>query len=391
MVAPVTGPFSTIDYRLFAPPNEATKMWARYRTWYRQKKPFDLSLEYDKLEAWVDAKIGNAGPHLGADSFALTLRNNISSALVNEAKSKAWSQFVGGIGKSAQLGTSLAEGRQAMGMMLSRVTQLANFAKHLNRFEFEKARHDLNLPKKKSTDVWSRDRTVANNFLEVHFGWSPLISDIYDTMAVLTSPVKPHPVKGQGHSAYTTENLNWPPEPNSWSIGSQYRWRAMVQYHALLEVTNPNLALANRLGLINPASIAWELVPYSFVVDWFSNIGQTLSCMTDLMGYSTSEATTTLYTTVALKTTRASTNPTTQTGDAYSVQRTFGLSQPMPYLKPFKGFSLVRGITAMSLLIQKLPKRPADMATPSLRARRVYKWTDYAALVDQVPFVRKKP
>jgi hypothetical protein len=99
---------------------------------------------------------------------------------------------------------------------------------------------------------------------------------------------------------------------------------------------------------------------------------------------------TTQYLTVDYKNVFASVPPTTQTGEAYYIGRTAGLDRPTPYVKPFKGFSLVRGITAMALLVQKLPKRPADMATPSLKKRRIYRWTDYAAETQQVPFVRKE-
>jgi hypothetical protein len=37
------------------------------------------------------------------------------------------------------------------------------------------------------------------------------------------------------------------------------------------------LSLQRSLGLVNPAEIAWEVVPYSFVVDWFLPIGSYIS------------------------------------------------------------------------------------------------------------------
>jgi hypothetical protein len=33
------------------------------------------------------------------------------------------------------------------------------------------------------------------------------------------------------------------------------------------------LSLQRSLGLVNPLEIAWEVVPYSFVVDWFLPVG----------------------------------------------------------------------------------------------------------------------
>lgn len=388
MVAPVTGPFASTDYIYFPPPYGTMSRWFRQRSWYRQKKPFDLNLAYNKSEGWVQQVQGDV-VRQSASGLVNTLNTAFPASVKAEAVSKSWSRFVDAIGENAQLGASLAEGRQALGMMVSRVTQLARFAKHLNRFEFEKARHDLELPKKKSTDVWSRDRTVANNFLEVHFGWSPLVSDIHDAMSVLTSPVKPAVVKGRGASDYVVTRDNYPPPAGSWSQGSEWKWRAKVQHLAHVEVSNPNIALANRLGFLNPASVAWELVPYSFVVDWFVNVGQVLSCWSDLFGYSVTNPMTTSYLTVDFKTTFAMTPVQAKmTGQAYSIGRVLSLTRPTPYVKPFKGFSVVRGLTAMALLVQKLPKRPADLATPPLRRRPIYRWTDYAAETGQVPYSR---
>lgn len=40
------------------------------------------------------------------------------------------------------------------------------------------------------------------------------------------------------------------------------------------------------LGLTNPASVAWELVPFSFVVDWFAPVGDWLNALDATLGYS---------------------------------------------------------------------------------------------------------
>jgi hypothetical protein len=37
------------------------------------------------------------------------------------------------------------------------------------------------------------------------------------------------------------------------------------------------LLLADQLGLVNPASFIWEAIPFSFLVDWFANVGEFLS------------------------------------------------------------------------------------------------------------------
>ena len=49
---------------------------------------------------------------------------------------------------------------------------------------------------------------------------------------------------------------------------------------------NPALAAAGALGLTNPLQLAWELLPFSFVADWFVPIGAYLSAWDADLGYS---------------------------------------------------------------------------------------------------------
>jgi hypothetical protein len=46
------------------------------------------------------------------------------------------------------------------------------------------------------------------------------------------------------------------------------------------------LYLLSQLGLANPAAVAWELVPFSFVVDWFTDAGTFINSFTDFLGCS---------------------------------------------------------------------------------------------------------
>jgi len=60
------------------------------------------------------------------------------------------------------------------------------------------------------------------------------------------------------------------------------RQQALCQLGAKLQ--GPELAYLNTFGLINPFSIAWELVPWSFAIDWFVPVGATLEAITATVG-----------------------------------------------------------------------------------------------------------
>jgi hypothetical protein len=49
-------------------------------------------------------------------------------------------------------------------------------------------------------------------------------------------------------------------------------------------LSNPSLAQLNGTGLLNPALLYWELMPYSFVVDWFIPVGDVLASLTAGLG-----------------------------------------------------------------------------------------------------------
>lgn len=57
-----------------------------------------------------------------------------------------------------------------------------------------------------------------------------------------------------------------------------------VTRSAGVRVVNPNGWLLERAGLINPVAVAWDLVPWSFVVNMFSNVGGLVNSITDFYG-----------------------------------------------------------------------------------------------------------
>ena len=59
-----------------------------------------------------------------------------------------------------------------------------------------------------------------------------------------------------------------------------------VTISCLIKPENSSRIILGQLGFDNPALIAYELMPYSFVVDWFYNIGDYLQSQTALAGLS---------------------------------------------------------------------------------------------------------
>jgi hypothetical protein len=244
---------------------------------------------------------------------------------------------------------NLAEQNQSLDMIVNRANQIRQFVGYVRKAKFLEAARTLKLsifPK-----GVSKVKSFGNNFLEYHFGWEPLLKDIHAAVDTFLNPHLPgkRPISGRGSAVGDTFV---PPIP-AWSVSGYSTTESVkTRLGAALSVDNPNLHLASQLGLVNPASVAWELVPFSFVVDWFSNVGQVLSSYTDFAGCSLSNQ---YATSLGICQSRRL-YYWGDSADFLHVQATRGLNIPGPSLevRPFVGLSPVRGITAISLLLQQL-------------------------------------
>lgn len=155
------------------------------------------------------------------------------------------------------------------------------------------SRHDKKLGKPSSS------KSLANNWLELQYGWKPLLQDIDGSMRALATYVAKAPdIKVVRASAKTEFESVWPiefrnqaaeagqPVPNPWpklAEGKRY-WlnsaRLMVRYKTDSHLTS----FLSQTGFTSPVNLAWELLPFSFVVDWFLPIGPYLESMSAFEG-----------------------------------------------------------------------------------------------------------
>jgi len=62
---------------------------------------------------------------------------------------------------------------------------------------------------------------------------------------------------------------------------------------AQVVISNPNLWLLNRLGLINPVGVLWDAIPWSFLVGAFVNVNAMINSLTNEVGLNISDRSTT--------------------------------------------------------------------------------------------------
>jgi hypothetical protein len=135
-------------------------------------------------------------------------------------------------------------------------------------------------------------RSIPQSWLEYQYGWNPLMSDIKGSIDSLQKYDKSRDwvvtVKG---SKLEKSSGFWDSHPSNprtdgldYFVGTKSTFAGVF---VRLDVIPDNsfLATVTSLGLTNPALLAWELVPYSFVVDWFLPIGDWLSTLDATLGY----------------------------------------------------------------------------------------------------------
>jgi len=127
---------------------------------------------------------------------------------------------------------------------------------------------------------------ISNKYLEFIYGWKPLMNDVYS----LVQLSKGHQLRGLLLNAQGDSRRDGDVPPIEFFDGSENNTFKMVSGSERATVrTNiwarvdpdwQGLRSLNQLGLLNPLSLAWELTPWSFVVDWLLPIGSVLSALT---------------------------------------------------------------------------------------------------------------
>lgn len=194
--------------------------------------------------------------------------NGYSTAMAR-LESESYARLRGRLYKgSASLGISLAQWDQSADIISKRYSQLSDLANR--RFYFLKAKHRL------LQRLTPRD--LANFHLEVIFGWMPLLQDIHAAAnTVIQQRVPDAFVRGSASATLRDfKDFGWYHE--------HFAVDVRVNRVARVRVSNPNSWLAERAGISNIFAIAWDAVPWSFVVNQFVNVGQLVSSLSDFYG-----------------------------------------------------------------------------------------------------------
>lgn len=323
------------------------------RNWHTQKRPYKARLPYIGVQKQI-VKDLISPPRLAAGIASAQTSD------INLSKSWCYDRFKAKLGENAQIGAGIAEWRSTASSINKNAVQLFQLAravKHGNPREIHRTLGEIfgkgfSYRKPRKRDEAS---SIADRWLEYSFGWRPLIADIYKGIDVLCAPFPSATIKGRATVRVGTR------KSGSWTTtGVLSTWGTVkCQMLAEVRITNPNLYVNAQLGLINPVSIIWELVPWSFVVDWFTNLGQVLGTLSDSAGCALENAATTILSETMSEYMFGFVPNRLDDyylGKTVEVTRTVGITGPVLLVRPFSGFSVTRGANALALAVQQLAR-----------------------------------
>lgn len=323
-----------------------------------------------------DSQLGHTYVYSNGNwSFPTGLDQGIGGAKTAEAALKL---LEAAKGQQWNVPVFIAEGRKTAAMVYGRALHLVNMMVALRKGNFG---HFVTLfhpsatpPSKRAIGRYQKHygkdpaAAAANAWLEMRYGWLPFMADVRSAVNTLMDVVDAPKNRIGSVRCYkkwisTTKSndiyYSQPPFFRQWCttttdmlMSAKHKW-----------LFRPNAVdLPARFGLVNPLEVIWELVPFSFVADWFLPIGDYLKSLDAGWRFNHHGGTT-----GQLKTWTSRTEPSTTTGGwslvAGGASRTQGTAvfrQPITSV-PHPGLALLsfeaklgstRAISAIALLKQ---------------------------------------
>lgn len=213
-------------------------------------------------------------------SHGVSLTNfDLYSRLVDKARRSDFS-----------LPIALVEGRRTVQMVAETARLLAGVMSDLRRGNFVGATRRLGIePSRSQVGRFNRrfgrdpSMTAANYWLQYQYGWKPLMNDAKNAAEAVAELVNRSDSSTSSVSASSrlVQVLTYPNYvlENSPRFEGNVRLVVRISRRATWRFRPLAADLPGLLGLVNPFEVAWEIIPFSFVADWFLPIGRYLSSL----------------------------------------------------------------------------------------------------------------
>lgn len=134
-------------------------------------------------------------------------------------------------------------------------------------------------------------RQIFGRKLEIAYGWVPLLNDVYGAVKEVAERKQYDKrvrvtVKSKAtETAIDTVTVSQGVRGITVLVDKQAKTKHQVMCRLDYAQNSELLSDLSRVGLTNPLELAWELIPFSFVVDWFVPVGNYVSLLDSPLGW----------------------------------------------------------------------------------------------------------
>jgi hypothetical protein len=222
----------------------------------------------------------------GAPVHDVLAHNKALSHLIDHAE----------FGLDGNLAQDVAQFSQTTKMIADSATRIVGSVNFLKRGRIKEAWNVLMVPRSRGpgyrTSIpkgTSPSKSLAENWLALQYGWKPLLQDVDAAMRSLAnycvqSPYVVRTARGRGTATSKTKSAllfgAGPPVTGEKSLLTRTDCTIAIRY----TIDSKLRSFLAQTGFTNPINLAYEIIPYSFVVDWFLPIGPYLSALSAFDG-----------------------------------------------------------------------------------------------------------
>jgi hypothetical protein len=254
------------------------KTFQKNQFYARRISTFGGSYSYDAGPVWLHSggTIVEASLEPNCqDKFNIT---SIQNKQLNDAIVKALVKMADA---KVNVAVAYAEASKTSDLILDTARRVDRAYRAFRKGDLRGVARNLNITPKRLHKSW----------LEYRYGWLPLLMDVKGAAEFFAQQHVLRPTRFTvSASEEATMTSTWQYLQARYGDGAVFASEFFDSAHVKTrvkiwcELTSPHLSEMQQLGLTNPALVAWELVPFSFVFDWFVSVGDWLTATTAQQG-----------------------------------------------------------------------------------------------------------
>jgi hypothetical protein len=184
----------------------------------------------------------------------------------------------------AQVLIMIGESRKTILSMISMFRRLIKIIKSIKRLDVRALKHELSA------------KELANRYMELRYAIRPLMYDFNGMVRALKHEAAEAKSRltFRGHEYLVEEdsdvrnfNNGYTYQDGDRSYDCERTSKVSCDVRAGVLTQLETVSHLPIWGLANPIEAAWELIPFSFIIDWFVNVGNTIAAWTPNYGLTT--------------------------------------------------------------------------------------------------------